>query len=241
MAVLSVDLAHKNYSDIGVVLLRQSNHAIICEPIRLAKNGAPSSSTLATWLNNICQENAVRFLVLDGPQGWKADDNGLQHSRLCERELNTPAKTGRPFEVKPNAYTAFVKFSIEVYDALCTLGWKRVCNLQMSFESPDRWLIESFPLSAWKELGLAHLPSKRKCRGKNLDIYLSPLMQLFPLKPKGAMTHDEVQAAVAGLAGLAIENGEWQSCRLAGVAPTLVNGHWREGLIVNPTRPPNKQ
>jgi hypothetical protein len=237
MAVLSIDLAYTDYQDIGVVALSQSKDAISCEPIRLGRNDVPTPSMLAAHIDDICRQNAIRFLILDGPQGWKADDNGLLHSRLCERELNTPAKTGRPFEVKPAAYTKFVKFSVEVYDALCLAGWNRVSDVSSSLGSSDHWLIESFPLSAWKELGLAHLPSKRKCRGKNLDIYLEALMPLFPIQPKNAMTHDEIQATVAGLAGLAVENGDWKDCKLAGKAPSFVDGHWREGLIVNRKRP----
>ena len=53
-------------------------------------------------------------MLLDGLQGWKNPANGLKHSRLCERILNTPAKTGILGRVKPVNYTKFVEFSIAV-------------------------------------------------------------------------------------------------------------------------------
>jgi hypothetical protein len=239
MTVLSIDLAYKNYCDIGIVLLGHMGDAIRCEPIRLNRNDVPSPPIVAALLHDICLQNASRVLVLDGPQGWKADDNGLLHSRLCERELNTPAKTGKPFEVKPAAYTKFVQFSIEVFDALCSLGWKRVSDPKTSSKSTERVLIESFPLSAWRELCLKTPPSKRKCQGKNLSVYIDALKPLFPLQLKEEMSHDEIQATVAGLAGLAVESGEWNSCKWAGAAPSFVNGHWREGLIANRALPSN--
>jgi hypothetical protein len=237
MAILSVDLAYKSYADIGVVILEQADGGIRCDPIRLPSSDLPYPQKLAQLLHDVCSQNDIRLLMLDGPQGWKADDNDLMHSRRCERELNTPAKTGAPFEVKPANYAPFVKFSVQVYDALGHLGWKRLFNLQSSSEISHRWLIETFPLSAWRTLGIKSLPSKRKCRGIDLTTYLDELARLFPLRLNQSMTHDEIQATVSGLAGLAIESGQWKNCKSAGVPPSLVDGQWREGFIVNRTRP----
>ena len=235
MAILSVDLAYKRYADIGVVLLKQIDGDICYDPIKLPSSDDPSPQKLAETLNEICSRNEIRLLMLDGPQGWKADDNGLIHSRKCERELNTPAKTGRPFEVKPANYAPFVRFSVEVYDALGDLDWKRLPDLQSSSDTSHRWLIETFPLSAWNTLCINSLPSKRKCRGANLNTYLDGLQRLFPLRQNQSqlLTHDEIQATVSGLAGLAIESRQWKDCRCSGIPPRLVDGHWREGFIVN--------
>ena len=38
----------------------------------------------------------IRVLMLDGPQAWKSRDNGLEHARVSERQLNTACKTGLP-------------------------------------------------------------------------------------------------------------------------------------------------
>src|SRR5207244_3718820 len=48
--------------------------------------------------------------------------------------------------------------------------------------------------------------------------------------------HDELQALVAGLAGVALEGGDELGIRVAGVSPIEIDGAWREGFIVNPTR-----
>jgi hypothetical protein len=47
-------------------------------------------------------------------------------------------------------------------------------------------------------------------------------------------THDQLQAIVSGLAGLAIESNRWSDCAVEGVPPVFEGGHWREGYIVNP-------
>lgn len=53
--------------------------------------------------------------------------------------------------------------------------------------------------------------------------------------------HDELQALVAGIAGLAIERGDWQFCRAAGTPPHFTGGVWCEGFIVKPEGCPVSQ
>jgi hypothetical protein len=236
VAVLSVDLANKSYDDIGVVILRQQQGRIRVALLPVALTGGPSPDVLAGFLNMHAETAGIRILLLDGPQGWMALGTGLAHSRRCERELNTPAKTGLPGSVKPANYLGFVTFSIAVFDALTDRGWKRLPSLHSPIASGTRILIESFPLSAWRALGLRPLPAKGKCKQKDLDDCLAALKAIVPLEMPGIPNHDQLQAVVAGLAGLAVERRDWRGCVVAGLPPSMDTGHWREGFIVNPTR-----
>lgn len=237
MAVLSADLAHKRYADIGAVLLEQREDRIRCDLLCIPLTGKPSSEPLAKFLNDKCAGAGIRILLLDGPQGWKAQDNGLVHSRCCERELNTPAKTGLPGSVKPKSYCDFVVFSIAVFDALARLGWERFRWIPSVLGSTGRVVIESYPRSAWKALGIVPLPAKKRAKAADIDRCHSDLKALVPLDMSGRPNHDQLQAIVAGIAGLAFERNDWDGVCAAGIVPSLEDQHWREGFILNPVRP----
>jgi hypothetical protein len=147
--------------------------------------------------------------------------------------LNTPAKTGLPGSVKPANYRPFVEFSIAVFDALASLTWRRLSASHAPFAGFTT--VESFPLSAWRVLGLKGLSAKNKATLVHIDGCRQELARLMPLRFSGIPSHDELQATVAGLAGLALEAGDWENCAIAGVAPSFVDGFWREGFIVNAT------
>lgn len=150
--------------------------------------------------------------------------------------MNTPAKTGLPGFVKPANYREFVSFSIEVFDALCNVGWVRLSCVGAALHSNSRVVIESFPLSAWRSLGIAPLPSKPKTKSTELETRLLALGGILPLHLSGTPTHDQLQAVVAGLAGLAVERNAWKACAAAGLPPFAYDGCWREGFILNATR-----
>ncbi len=232
MAVLSVDLACKRYRDIGVVALQEVGDHVTCELIDLPLTGAPTPVALAEFLHGLCTARDISILLLDGPQGWRTADSAFPHCRQCERAFNTPAKTGLPGVVKPASYTQLVVFSIAVFDALAQRGWARLSSPTGPQIGPI--LIESFPLAAWRSLGIAPLPAKAKTQPADLADRLARLCTATPVQLSGTPTHDQLQAVVAGLAGLALENGEWDRCAVSGVAPTLVEQHWREGFIVVP-------
>lgn len=237
VAVLSVDLAYKDYADIGAVVLRQSQGAVQCDLVRIPLTGVASPDALAGFLDRFCVQAGIRVLLLDGPQGWKAKENGLIHSRRCERELNTPAKTGEPESVKPANYMKFVLFSIAVFDALACRGWQRLASVGSALAPEARILIESFPLSAWRVLRIDALPAKAKAKPADIERRLTKLQELFPLRLTGTPTHDELQALVAGLAGLAFERNDWKHCAVSGVPPLVEEHRWREGFILNATDP----
>jgi hypothetical protein len=147
--------------------------------------------------------------------------------------LNTPAKTGMPGNVKPKNYRPFVEFSIEVYDALDARGWPRLKDVGIP---KQRCIVESFPLSAWRSLGISALPAKAKSKPEDLHNRYSILQHRFSIRTNSHPNHDELQAIVSGLAGLALEANRMSGIYISGVAPFEFEGKYREGYIVNPNQ-----
>jgi hypothetical protein len=212
---------------------------------------------LAGRLNHLCTTRDVHVILLDGPQAWKSEQNGLSHARVSERQLNTSAKTGLPGMVKPITYRAFADFCVDVYDALCRRGWKRLATREYPVSPTDRILIESYPFAAWKSLGLKPLPSKRRHRISDLAESMAALRSVVPIIVNRPPNHDQLQAIVGGLAGLALTeqyrrprnqslNSSAQindarfnlGTRIVGQPPRREDGHWREGFIALPVAPP---
>lgn len=275
MAILSVDLAYRRWSDLGIVILRRTQQAkrraaapaasVACEIIPLGPpdlDGAPrrrSSRTsgklraahlgpvdpeiLAGRLNHLCVTRGINLLMLDGPQAWKSPSNGFAHARVSERQLNTAAKTGLPGLVLPRTYRTFSEFCIDVYDALCRRGWRRFETvhqpppLAKPGSPPQRLLVESYPHAAWRSLGLAPLPSKRRARISDIAGAYAALRSLVPFTTNRPPNHDQLQAIVGGLPGLAIEASDSAALRIVGNPPRREEGHWREGFIVLPLPP----
>lgn len=236
MNVLSVDLAHTAYDRLGVVLLEEQGR--IFQVRRLTPDDLglsacrPNPSRLAVALSNACERLPASLLILDGPQAWKDPANGLQHSRVCERRLNTPGKTGLPGHATPKNYLPFIAFSIAVFQHLVALGFE----LWTGRPTTRPLVLESFPSSAWRSLGLAPLPAKAKASPKHLQDALVELRGLFPIQVEGPLSHDETQALVAAPAGVAVARGCQLGFTSAGTAPSLREDIWYEGFIVNPTR-----
>jgi len=162
----------------------------------------------------------------------------LEHSRVSERQLNTSAKTGLPGMVKPVTYRAFAEFCLDVYDALCRRGWKRLETKDQPGSPQDRVLVESYPHAAWKSLGLKPLPSKRRAKVSDLAEAYGALNALIPITTNRPPNHDQLQAIVGGLPGLALEEHNAAGARIVGNPPRREGGHWREGFIVIPVPPP---
>jgi hypothetical protein len=240
MPVLSVDLACRSWSDLGVVLLEQTEHGISCEMIRWTDPYPPPVVELAIRLDAICTERNAHVLMLDGPQAWKSEDNGHEFCRASERELNTPAKTGLPGSVLPGTYERFVGYCLALYDALGRLGWQRLATQEQSETVPRKILVESYPNAAWKSLGIVPLPAKRKCRVSDLARAYAALTALLPITSSQPPNHDQLQAIVGGLPGLAIEQTTVRRAatpirsRIVGQPPRQEGGYWREGFIAVP-------
>ena len=258
MAVLSVDLAYRRWSDLGIVILDRKAAAISCEIIPSTATGLDADhaggpidpNILAGRLNHLCGVRGIRIIVLDGPQAWKSNANGCLHARLSERQLNTAAKTGLPGMVKPGPYRPFAEFCLDVYDGLCRRGWRRLDTQTrpgMHHDHIDQYantnldaqriLIESYPHAAWKSLGLKPLPAKRRARVSDLAEAYHGLNCLVPISTTRPPNHDQLQAIVGGLPGLAIEENNAADARIVGNPPRREDGHWREGFIVLPLPP----
>lgn len=247
MPVLSVDLAYRRWSHLGIVVLDRSSApsgTIDCEIIPSAPAGLESGPVdpeiLAGRLNHLCTTRGIGVITLDGPQAWKSRTNGLQHARVSERKLNTASKTGLPGIVKPVTYRPFSEFCLDVYDALCRRGWRRLDTAGRRHPVPDRVLVESYPHAAWRSLGLKPLPSKRRARISDLAEAYAALRSLIPFTTNRPPNHDQLQAIVGGLPGLALEERNTAAVRIVGRPPRREEGHWREGFIVLPL-PPRRQ
>ena len=261
VAVLSVDLAFRRWSDLGVVILSRagtggSRNVVQCEMIPFAAPGLDPVSDcglgdnepvdaeiLAGRLNHLCAIRNIRVLMLDGPQAWKSRSNGLEHARVSERQLNSAAKTGLPGMVKPLTYRPFAEFCMDVYDALCRRGWNRLDTQSRHTQSTardgsgGRVLVESYPHAAWKALGLKPLPAKRRAKVSDLAEAYGALRALVPFTTDRPPNHDQLQAIVGGLTGLALEEQNSAEVQIVGNAPHREDGHWREGFIVLPVAP----
>ena len=158
-----------------------------------------------------------------GPQALKdrggSPTNGMIHSRICERILNTPAKTGTFGQVKPATWTQFVKFSIGVFSSLIAHGATLACD-RIIVPVPDRLLVlESFPFSAWGKLETAHLPAKAKATPSDCEKRFGELVRRYGLNPQQCPSNDELQAFVAGLAGIAIVGRKHDGYVAEGTSP----------------------
>jgi hypothetical protein len=248
VAVLSVDLAFRRWSDLGIVIIdgpRQPHSPLNCEIFpSLAQDDLPGpvdANILAGRLNHLCAVRGIRLMMLDGPQAWKSRSNGLAHARVSERQLNTAAKTGLPGMVKPITYRPFAEFCLDLYDALCRRGWRRLEARDQPGSPQDQnqepVLVESYPYAAWKSLGVKPLPSKRRARVSDLAEAFGALRSLIPITTNRPPNHDQLQAIVGGLPGLALEEHNPAGARIVGNPPRREEGHWREGYIVLPLPP----
>ena len=199
------------------------------------ERGPVDANLLAGFLNHMAAVRGIQVMMLDGPQAWKSRDNGCEHARVSERQLNTAAKTGLPGMVKPITYRPFAEFCLDVYDALCRRGWRRLETSEQPGKVHARGLVESYPYAAWKALGLKPLPSKKRARVSDLAEAYGALRQLIPFTTSRPPNHDQLQAIVGGLAGLSLEARDAAGAQIVGTAPRREDGHWREGFIVLPT------
>ena len=230
--IISVDLAARRYRDIGIARMywrEGSPFASFIEPAELGLSGTPDPEVLARSIVGLARDCGASLLLLDGPQGWKDPRSSEAHMRACERQTRTPGKTGLPGQVKPASWTRMAVFSITVFEVLATEGWPR---FGIGWNGDAR-AIESFPTHAWRALGLQPLPGKKK-RGPDVSPWIQSLTERTGLRFERTPSHDELQAAIAGLAGLELLSSGVDSCDVAGKRPFPLDGYWREGLIVSP-------
>ena len=227
MTVISLNLNHKQYGDCGIVALRASDAYVSVVPIGLSSvglDGVPDADQVASFLASLAGELSAEFVF---------PDEGLDHARRCEQELAMPARTGLPGEARPAEHLGFAQFCISLFDALSTQMFPR---LSTTGDWPTHVAVESCPTCAWQSLGISPLPGKGETTPADLDERLKALESCFPIDVRGELSHNELQATVAGMAGVALERRNLAGIAFAGVEPMLVDGAWREGYILSPTR-----
>ena len=238
--ILSIDLAYKSYKDFGFCMLEESGGKVADVQYLPYKAiglwGTPQAEAFAQNVLSFCLDHGVSILMLDGPQGWKDPDNGLPHQRVCEKHLNTQAKTGTVGKVKPANFKSFVCFAIDVFGVLHKTGQVLLVKQpKIAMPAKGILLIETYPYSAWRSLNIRPLPRKRSCAPERTAQNVHELQRRFHLPETKTPTHDEVSALVGGLAGAAIAAGNSSGYIASGVPPKLMpQGYLLEGYIVNP-------
>jgi len=233
--VVSIDLATRRYADIGIAVLTQQAQALTVDflpPADHGLTGEPNAQAFAQWIDDLAGKVKAQVITIDGPQAWKDPANGLLHSRVSERLLHTQTKTGPPGVAKPGTGLRFVTFSIEFFDHLTVLGWPRLMTAPVGPLTMNT-AVEVFPTAAWRALGLPPLPAKSKTKPSDVARWLSRLQALCPLVLNGEPTHDELQALIGGLGGLALAKGIETGYQLLGKPLFRRDGVWYEGYILN--------
>jgi hypothetical protein len=235
-SVLSIDLARRSYKDFGFAFLPGGKKQVqILHPTDLDLEGKPEVKELAASIANFSDQEGISVLLLDGPQGWRHPKSPIEHMRLCERVLNTPGKTGVVGTCKPGTYLPYIQFSIDLFHHLrVDHGWKLLT--EDWYDRPTtRWVLESFPSSAWTTLGLKKLPSKGKTKPAQIRKWTRDLSLVTGLELPKKLTHDELQAAVVLPVGEAIARKRKNRVILSGYDPILTSdGIVLEGWIANP-------
>jgi hypothetical protein len=78
------------------------------------------------------------------------------------------------------------------------------------------------------------LPAKAKAKREDVTMRLDELVARHCLVVNQEPSHDELQALISGLAGIAIARQRPNDYSVHGVTPKIIDGTWREGFIVNP-------
>jgi hypothetical protein len=220
--VLSVDLARNRYADNGIAFLPGGQSKVqIIKPSTLGLENPPRPDIFAAALNEFCADQSVSVLLIDGSQGWRYPLSQVQHMRLCERVLNTPGKTGDPGTAKPRTYLPFIQFSIDLFNNLrkhhgwnlLHEGWQHRTNI--------RWVVETFPSSAWMMIGLPRLPSKPRATPELLEAGIEALKLIIGYKIPSGLTHDELQSVVSLPVGRAIADRDQDRVILVGTDPIV--------------------
>jgi hypothetical protein len=240
--VLSIDLACNRSKDFGVCLIEEkqgrAGKVRFVDPdleLGLPKCPKLEPARCAEAIWSFCEKQTINVLLLDGPQGWKDPSSKLPFSRQCEKLWKAPGKMGLCGQAKPRSFATFGRFSIDLFARLTQRGAQLVAEPCVAVPSGQILVVESFPTSAWRELRILPLPAKRRKVGdEERKIRLQILESLFGFRAPRLPNHDELQALVAGLAGIAILAGDPSGYLALGEPARQVDNVNVEGFIVNP-------
>ena len=251
---LGVDLACRSWKDVGFgqVTFDVQPHPVwtgaVTDCVRRPDEAAITAVALANLIDRYAVEHGVDAVALDGPQGWRQPGAPPRKGvgRSCEYEALTQGKTGefgRTYPQTPHFFR-WITFCVEVFDRLLATGRGVLVNDPAVRALPALgggryYVLEVFPTSIWKSLGLSPLPGHRNAPQQVVRTHATALRVGLGL-PASAVTdhHDNLQGLVAALAGAALLGGP---CRPLprGVAAFTVSAdasaglpeHRAEGLI----------
>lgn len=213
--VLGIDVA-LDWRSVGSALLTFDAESSIFGELNAPAIGWPSATLTATTLADVIDEFARRrgvvAIAIDGPQGWRDPETppGLPGvGRRCEFEARTPAKTGVPLHTYPSTQRQWIRFSIDLFDALLQKPQVRLGEMQDcgSITTGGYVLLECFPTSVWRAAGLPPLPAK--ARRPDVEAHARRLLAAFGV-PSARTTlsgHDDLQASAAALVAAAYAGG----------------------------------
>ena len=144
-----------------------------------------------------------------------------------------------PDTVFPGTYERFVGVLARFVRRAGPAGMEASGDARAARGMPQKILVESYPHSTRKSLGIRPLPAKRKCRVSHLAEAYAALTALLPITTSQPPNHGQLQAIVGGLPGLAIEQRSGLGTRIIAQPPRWEGGHWREGFIVVPVARPH--
>lgn len=236
--VVGVDLACARWRDVGFAVLVEGPTGRIAVETSTAADlglsGRPEAAALADALDGLGRDVGARHLLIDGPGGWKRGDAHDRLTRVAERLARTPGKAGLPGITWPRTFLRFTEFSIALFDALAARGWQRLVAPERLVGTRGRFALETFPTATWRALGLVPLAGKQRADAAAVRAATRRLCGVVPLALPRAIGHDELQAVVAGLPGLAIAAGRRDQWAALGERLVREDGSWREGWVVLP-------
>jgi hypothetical protein len=246
---LGVDLACRSWRDVGFgrVSFDAADLPSWTEatPDCIPRPGeALTAARLASLIDRYAIDEGVGAVALDGPQGWR-EPNPPQRKgvgRCCEYETRTQGKTGTFGRTYPQTQHRWIAFCVEVFDELLSLGHAALANNanpdSIVSLGPKRYhLLEVFPTSIWRSLGLAPLPGHSKAPPEVVKKHAHVLQARLRLPPTAVTDrHDDLQGLVSALAGAALLGGPCRP-RARGTPAFVVEAsserpaHRAEGLI----------
>jgi len=216
--VLGVDLASRHWAENGTAVLafRGMRWTSCAVDVLRWPGGVPNAQTLAEMILSYCIRHDIRAVALDGPLGWR-DPNATAGSRpgvgrVAEYAVRAQGKTGNYGVCYPRTQRRWVELCVAVFAHLLRHPQCALVNSDspMSLEAGQFAVLETFPTMTWRTCGMKPLPSRRATTPEVQREALRGLARTFAMPPDLLpvdCTHDEVQAIVAALAGVAVQGG----------------------------------
>ena len=238
-AVLGIDLACRDWSDIGSALIgfdgRRFTEVVPGAITWPTEDLTPSAAAAA--IDSFARARGIAAVSIDGPQGWRdpaAPSRRKGVGRACEYETRTPGKTGTRGKAYPSTFLRWIRFSIGVFADLLNRPGVALVNHpggDALVRHAGYWLLECFPTSTWRTSGLAPLPGHRRGTADVVEEFATRLVEVYSL-PSSAMTrnHDDLQAIVAALPAVGVLGGPADTLA-RGEPACSVDGELVEGLI----------